>query len=98
MKANRNGFDGEVLHFGAVRLRCTGSGTLRTTLYSLDEVRSSTLPTIALALTNRIEPTILANFEEQRASLKIETTAINEVFTISKLIIYVIPVLAEYPV
>lgn len=97
MRSNSNDFKGEILHFGAVRLRCTGSGALRSTLYSLDEIRSSTLPVITLAATNRIEPTILANFEEQRSLLKIETTAINEVFIISKIIIYVVPVMAEYP-
>lgn len=96
MMRAKNEFDGEVLHFGAIRMRCTGSGSLRSTLYSLDEIRSNSLQNITLASTNRIEPTILANFEEQRALLKIETTGIDEIFIISKLIIYVIPVLAEY--
>lgn len=97
MKSNQNNFDGEVLHFGAVRMRVNGSGTLLQTLYSLDDVRTSALPNLAMVNPTRIEPTVLANFEEQRAQLEVMTTAINETFNISKITIYVIPVMAEYP-
>lgn len=90
-------FNGEVLHFHATRMRVTGSGVLRQTFYSLDDIRSQAIANQTLAGTTRIEPTTLANFSEQRAYLDIRTTAIDEYFTISKIIIYARPVAASYP-
>lgn len=48
------------------------------------------------ALTNR-EPTVLANFIDQRAQLEGKTTLINETFNISKITIFVKPVATGYP-
>jgi hypothetical protein len=88
---------GEILHFNAIRYRVTGSGVLRSFLTSLDDVSSSTLPTITMASPSKIEPTILANFIEQRAKLELGTTAIDEVFVISKIVIFVRPIASGYP-
>lgn len=98
MVASRSSsFIGEVIHFGAVRLRVNGTGNLRAFLSSLDDISSQTLVPNVMALTTKREPTILANFSEQRARLELGTTAIDEVFTISKIIVFVKPIFSGYP-
>jgi len=88
---------GEILHFGAVRERLTGSGVLRQNLVSLSDVASVSIPNIVMiAATNR-EPTILANVNEQRAYLHGFTQDIDEVFEVSKIIIYIKPIASGYP-
>ena len=76
----------------------TGSGNLVPTLYSLDQVESQTLQEIVMATPNRIEPTVLANFNEQRMQLRLETTRIDETFNISRIVIFVKPVAESYPI
>jgi len=86
-----------IQHIVAVRYRITGSGNLKTTVFSYDGVTSSVLPNISmLAITDR-EPTILANFNSQRLQIKFETTEINETFTLTRIIAFVKPVAASYP-
>lgn len=89
--------EGFLTHFGMVRMRVTGSGVLRPTLFSLDSVNSSTLPTITMAATTNREPTILANFIEQKAQLELQTIAIDETFEISKIVIFTKLVASEFP-
>lgn len=86
-----------ITHFGAITLRVTGAGNLDLTLYSLDDVESASLtPLVLSAATNRM-PTVLANFNQQRAQLKISTNEINEKFIIGEIIIYTKPVATSYP-
>lgn len=95
--AKSSSFTGELIHFGAIRLRVTGSGNLQSTLESLDEVSSASLSDVAMQSTTDREPLVLANFISQRGFLKLETTEINETFFISKLVIFVRPVATGYP-
>lgn len=89
-------YTGELLHFNATRMRLNGSGNLLQFLRSLDNVRWIQLPTITMAtLTNR-EPTVITNLIEQRAQLEVRTTGINEVFSISKIMVYVKPTATGY--
>lgn len=89
--------EGIINHFGAVRLRVKGSASLKLTLYSLDETKSSALAPITLSSTTNIEPNRLSNFTQQRAKLRIETTEIDETFQISKIVVFVKPVAKSYP-
>ena len=84
-------------HYGAARLRVTGSGNLRLTLFSLDEVKIFTLLSLALKAKNNIEPNRLSNFTQQKAKLEVRTTEINETFQVSKIIVFVRPVAKSYP-
>jgi len=93
----RDGFDGQILHFGSVRYRLTGSGTFRSSLISLNAVNTVTCPDITMQSATNREPTILSNMNEQRAYLRGETTLLNERLDISKIIIYVRPVSTGYP-
>lgn len=95
----KKSFAGEeaINHYGLVRLRIVGSGNLKMTFYSLDSIKSTTLADLALASTNNIEPTKLANFTQQRAQLQIKLTILGETFTCSKIVIFTKPVAASYP-
>jgi len=90
--------DEEVInHYGAVRLRIKGSASLKLKLFSLDEVKQTTLlPLTIQALTN-IKPTRLSNFTQQQAKLELRTTEINEVLQCNKIIVFVKPVAKSYP-
>lgn len=88
---------GNILHFGAVRFRITGSGSLISYLRSLDDVRNQQLVDLTMqSVTNR-EPVVLANFKEQRAQLELSVVEIDETFTISKIIIFIKPTETGYP-
>jgi hypothetical protein len=93
----KNQFSGELLHFGAVRLRVTGSGVLRPTLKSLDDVHTSTLPTLTMSATTNREPIVLSNFTDQMGCLELKTTGLNETFLLSKVVVYVRPSASGYP-
>lgn len=86
-----------ISHFAAIRIRLTGTGNLKMSVYSLDDVRSKTLVPFTMATTSRIIPTRLVNFTEQRASFELKTTEIDEKFRINRIVIYMKEVFTSYP-
>lgn len=84
-------------HVVGVRLRVTGSGALKLSLESYDQVLTQDLVNLNMLNPNRIEPTRLANFQSQRIRLVGKVTEINEWFDIHRIIIYAKPVATEYP-
>ncbi len=95
--AKDNSFNGEILHCNAVRARVNGNGELFLKLKSLDEILEADVPSIDMLVSTYKEPTQLANFQSQRILLELFTTEIDEYFIISKLVIFVKPIYAEYP-
>jgi hypothetical protein len=96
--AKSSSFTGELVHFGVTRMRVTGAGNLQLFLHSLDDtLNSNTLPIIPLQATTNREPTVLANFIDQYGQLEVKTTEIDEVFEISKIVIFVKPISSGYP-
>lgn len=94
----REGSSGEnISHFTAVRLRVVGSGNLNMTLYSLDDVNSQVLAPLAMSATTNIQPTRLANFNEQRAALWLGTTEKDEYFRINRIILFSKEIFTSYP-
>lgn len=89
--------DSGILHFGAVRMRATGNGNLQSELQSLDETSTQALANYPLNATTDKELTVLADFVNQRASLHLFTTNINETFQISKIIVYIKPIYTSFP-
>lgn len=83
-------------HFGSVRLRVTGSGTLELKLISLGATELALTDVTMSSSTNRY-PTILSNFMQQKAQLEIKTSQIDEVFEIKEIHIYVKPIFTSYP-
>lgn len=97
MAKSTNQFNGEILHFNAVRMRATGVGNLLQTMSSLDGVNTfAMIPFVLVPTTNR-EPVTLSNFNDQRGQFIIETEDIDEYFIISKIVIYVKPIATGYP-
>ncbi len=95
--AKSSSFTGELIHFGSARLRITGSGNLQSRFRSLDDVKSYTLPNIAMSAATDIEPLILGNFTSQRACYEFKTTAIDEVLKINNITIFVRVVASGIP-
>lgn len=90
-------FNGELIHFGSVRMRVTGTGNLNAILWALDDWDLYTLPVLPMAVATNREPVLLSNFIQQRARLELNTDAIDENFLISKIVIFVRPVASGYP-
>lgn len=86
-----------ILHFGAVSLRVNGTGVLRMSFIGLDAVKTKTLNTFSMSLTPGKEPTVLSNFNSQRAVLRVETTAIDEYMEINRIIVWIKEVATSFP-
>ena len=86
-----------ILHIGAVRIRCNGSGNLKTTLFSLDDVYSQALTNITLQSVTNIQPTLLANFSQERALVELKTTEFDEHFRIRRIVVYVKEIASSHP-
>lgn len=95
--AKQSQFTGELLHFNAIRIRVTGSGNLQLFFRSLDDVNNVQLTSIPMEIVTNKEPTVLANFIDQRAQIELRTTEIGEVFSVSKIIVFLKPVSTGYP-
>lgn len=92
------GSSGEnIQHFAAMRVRVTGSGSLKLAVYSLDDVRSKTLVALPITSAARIIPTRLVNFMEQRASFELKTTDIDEFMRVNRVVIFMKEVFTSYP-
>ncbi len=90
------GVPSNIIHFGSLRYRVTGTGELRTTLRSLQDVDNAILVPLELEDRTDKEPTILSNFMKQRAQADIRTVDIDEVFLMSKIVVYVKQTYTQY--
>lgn len=84
-------------HYAAIRVRVNGLGNLRPTLYSLDNIITQTLvPLVMQSITDR-QPVRLCNFQTQRASLELKTTALDEWFRINRIILFSKELYIDFP-
>lgn len=96
--ARSHGSSGELVnHFNMIRIRVVGTGSLKMSFFSLDNMKRQDLPDISMSARTDIQPRKLANFKTQRASLQIGTNNINDYFRINRIIIYSRPIYSEYP-
>jgi hypothetical protein len=89
-----------ILHFGGIRIRVTGNGLLRPTLYGFDKIDSQVLVPIALpsgVRPSNISFTRLSNFTNEAGILRIETTSIDEVFRVNDITLFVKEMWQSYP-
>jgi hypothetical protein len=92
------GSSGEsISHFAAIRVRVNGTGNLKMSVHSLDDVRSKTLVPLEMKTANRIIPTRLVNFMEQRACFELKITDFDEDFKINRIVIFTKEVFKSYP-
>lgn len=86
-----------ISHFAAIRIRVNGTGNLLMKIYSLDDIRSKTLVPFVMQPQNRIIPTRLVNFTEQRAAFELKTTELDEHFRINRIVIFTREIFTSYP-
>jgi len=86
-----------ISHFAAIRIRITGVGSLKMKVLSLDDVKAKTLVPLVMSRDNRIIPTRLVNFVEQRASFELKTSDIGERFRINRVVIFMKEIYTSYP-
>jgi dihydrodipicolinate reductase len=84
-------------HFGAIRLRVTGSGTMEVKLVSMDTTTESILADVTLQTTTPRYVNQLANFNQQKAQLVLGTTELNDYFLLRQIIFYVKPIAESFP-
>lgn len=87
----------DLLHFGSVKLRITGSGNVDMQLIGLDDVLTQTLYPLPISEVSGREPVRLANLVGQRMRLKISTDEIDEWINVNRIILYVKPIYSSYP-
>lgn len=87
-----------ILHAVGVRYNVTGSGALRTTLYSQGQTDQYVCPNITMNSTgvNRF-PFILANFKNQRIQVEFRVVDENEYFVLVGINLFVKPTATGYP-
>ena len=86
-----------IIHYTSLRMRVIGSGSLKMTMYTQDEIYSSVLIPFTMKAATNIRPTRLMNFQHQRAYLEGKIDVIDEWFKINKIVIYAKEVFADYP-
>ena len=84
-------------HFGAVRLRVTGSGNLKLRFISYDDIYDQVLTPVSMSTATNRMPTVLSNFLQQQAQLEVKVTDIEEYFRIDQILIYIKPVYTSFP-
>lgn len=84
-------------HFSAIRIRVTGVGKLRLSIYSIDKLRSKLLVPLDMTVTARHSMNRLVNFVEQRASFTISTQDMGESFRINRILIFSKELYKSYP-
>lgn len=97
MRSKVGGSVDNIKHFTGVRMRVTGSGSLKMTMFSEDDIFSQVLVPFTMLNTTNIRPTRLMNFQHQQAILEGKTTEINERFRINRIIIYARDVFTQFP-
>lgn len=79
---------GWICHFGGLKLRITGIGTLLVTCKGLDDSNPVVSPPFALLDNPGVQPHGLLNYINERVSLRLRTHLINERFSLTNLILY----------
>lgn len=89
--------EGDILHFGGVRIRIKGTGNLLMSIYSLDEIKSKTLvPFVMQDVTDKM-PFRLINFNTQKAKIKFGTNDLDDQFQLDRAIIFVKKLFTMHP-
>ena len=88
---------GNIVHFGAIRVRVVGTGNFRCTFYGFDKILSEALVPIVMSSTDSREKVRLSNFISGRGILRMETTDIGEFMKVNNVTIFAKPLWSEYP-
>lgn len=86
-----------IIHSAGLRIRVTGEGNLKNQLYTLDSIRVQNLANIALSLLTNREPSVLANFSSNRIMYRMYTEEIDELFEVSRIIVFIKTLYTQRP-
>jgi len=86
-----------IIHYASVRMRVTGSGSLKMKMLTQDAIFEQTLVPFTMQNKTNIRPTRLMNFQHQRAHFEGKTEVLGEWFRINKIVIYAKEVFVDYP-
>lgn len=95
--AKNSGNEGIINHLGLVRARVQGIGTLKLRAFGYSQNSSESLPSITLIATTDIIPTVLGNFKKQKMQIQFMTTEKDEYFRLNRIIPFIKPTAASYP-
>ncbi len=84
-------------HCNPIRIRAYGDGNLRVTLFNISNVGGSSLAAQSMSANPSQSLNFLSNFRAEKICLKLETTAIDEYFSVSNIYAYVKPTAMSYP-
>lgn len=87
----------DLTHFGATKIRVTGTGTLRQKFYGFDNVLTQTLGNVTMSASPGQQPLMLANFINQRARLELKTTGIDEKMNVNRILVFTKPIFTSLP-
>lgn len=77
--------NGYLSHYGSLRLRISGSGTLLTNLYTEDSSTVSALANTTLAASPNYDVTLLSNVINEKCMIELKTTAANAWFSVRRI-------------
>ena len=87
-------------HFNGVRLRVIGSGDLQVGVYAPygddQDLLVETIPVYTMSTVTNQQPALLMNTRQQRASLEIKVTEINEWFQINRIVVFAKPLWTSF--
>lgn len=86
-----------IYHYAGVRLRVEGAGNLNLKLIGPSEVKTAILVPLVMMSPTDESKTKLVNFKSERAQLEFRTTEIDEIFEISRIIIFTKAISMNYP-
>lgn len=86
-----------IYHYAGVRLRVEGFGNLNLKLIGPSEVKTAVLVPLIMQSSTDESKTKLINFKSERAQLEFRTTEIDEIFEISRIIIFTKAISTSYP-
>lgn len=81
----KSAVSGWLNHFNGLKLRVVGSGNLNINLYGEDDVTTATATAIAMSASPGLELSRPINFINEKMSVKLGVTAINETYEVSRL-------------
>jgi hypothetical protein len=79
---------GWINHFNAIKLRCTGFGSLQIDVYGEDSSRHQSLLSLPLSPSPGYEPYRLMNFINEKMSVRLRTSFSDEYFKLSQLYVW----------
>jgi len=87
----------DILHFGGIKVRVQGSGTLQPSLFSMDGNNQFTPNSITMTNPAEFEPFRLTNLITQRCKIRLETEALNDYMEVYRIVLFYKQIFSQLP-